>query len=66
MSELLVERLKTSVGKSIIIFLHNNFRFEGKLLNTDNRFIELLDFKSGKIKVVDISEIKELEVAQNG
>lgn len=62
MSELLKSRLKESEGKVILIFLHNNFRFTGKCLGSDEKYMELLDFKSNAIKVIEISQIKELEV----
>jgi len=64
MSEILAKRLLNSVGKGITIFLHNNFRFSGKLLNADEKYIELLDIKSNKLKIIDICEIKELEVEE--
>ena len=64
MSEIITNRLKESEGKTITIFLHNNFRFTGKCLGSDEKYIELLDFKTDNIKVVEISEIKELEVEE--
>lgn len=62
MSEIIQKRLKESRGKTITIFLHNNFRFTGKFLGSDEKYIEMLDYRTDAIKVIEISEIKELEV----
>ncbi len=58
------ERLKESVGKTIKIFLINNFHYEGKLTNLDETFLELLDFKTNSYKLIRVREIKEIEVRQ--
>lgn len=62
MSELIKKRVKESVGKVVLIFLKNNFRFEGKVTNTDEDYIEILDFRTNSYKILLISEIKELEI----
>jgi len=64
MSEILIKRLKESTSKEAIIFLKNGFRFQGKLLNSDEVYVELLDFKSDQIKVFPISEISELDIKE--
>jgi len=64
MSDVLKNRLRESEGKTITIFLHNNFRFTGKCLGSDENYVEILDYKIDKIKVIDISEIKDLEVGK--
>ena len=64
MSEIIKERLKESEGKEILIFLQNNFRFTGKCLKSDDDYLEMLDYKTNSIKVIRISEIKELEVRE--
>jgi len=64
MSDILIKRLKESEGKTVTIFLHNNFRYTGRCLASDERYIELLDYKINRIKVIDISEIKDLEVGE--
>ena len=62
MSEIIKERLKNSEGKEILVFLQNGFRFQGKCLNCDDRYVELLDYKTSSIKIIELNEIKELEV----
>lgn len=62
MSEIIIKRLKESEGKDITIFLHNNFRFTGKCRGSDEKYVEFLDYKTGRIMVKEICEIKELEV----
>ena len=62
MSELLNERVKNSVGKTVLIFLHNNFRYEGKVTGCDDVFLEILDFKTNSYKIIALGEIKEVEV----
>ena len=62
MNEVIVNRLKESEGKTILIFLHNDFRYTGKCLSSDEKYVEILDYKTNKIMVFDISEIKTLEV----
>ena len=64
MSEIMIKRLKESEGKEIKIFLHNDFKFEGKCRGSDEKYVEFLDYKSGKIMVKEIAEIKELEVKE--
>ena len=64
MSDIITRRLKESEGKTITIFLHNNFRFTGKCRNSDERYVEFLDYKTDKIMIKEISEIKELEVGE--
>ena len=62
MSELIKKRVNDSLGKIVLVFLKNNFRFEGKLTNTDDEFFEILDFKSNSFKLIRFDEIKEMEV----
>lgn len=64
MSELISERIKNSVGKTILIFLHNNFRYEGKVTGCDEIFLEILDFKTNSYKIIALNEIKEVEVKE--
>jgi len=64
MSEIIQKRLKESEGKTITIFLQNNFRFTGKCLNSDENYLEILDYKTDSIKVFKLAEIKELEIGK--
>lgn len=60
MEGILHEKLKTNVGKNIVIFLKNNFRFEGKLLNYDNKFIDIFDNHKNHSILINVLEIKEV------
>ncbi len=62
MSEIMKKRLEESRGKDIQIFLQNNFRYFGKLKDFDETYIEIFDYKSNSYKVIEIKDIKELEV----
>lgn len=62
MSELLRKRVSESVGKVAKVFLHNGFRYEGKITNYDETYLEVLDFKTNAYKILSFSDIKDLEV----
>lgn len=62
MSEIIKERLTNSIGKVVLIFLYNNFRYEGKVTNCDETYLEILDFKTNSYKLIALTEIKEVEV----
>ena len=61
-SELLVKRLKGSIGLEFILFLSNGFRFEGKIISCDDEFLEFYDIKKFRNKLVKLSEILECEL----
>ena len=59
------KRLADSQGKTIKIILKSNgWKYAGKLINFDDVYIELLDFVSNSYKVVEISDINNLEVKE--
>lgn len=59
------KRLKDSIGKTIKIILKSNgWKYEGKLTNFDDKYIELLDFVSSSYKVIDVNDISNLEVKE--
>lgn len=62
MRELIKESLSVSVGKTVLIFLKNGFRFEGKILGCDHEFVKIHDFKRNSVKLIKINEINEAEV----
>ena len=62
MSDILIERAKNSIGKEVKVFLRNGFRYAGKLTNADDKFIEVLDTVSKSYKLIEIIEIRDLEV----
>lgn len=64
MSELLIKKLSNSIGKNAVVFLKNGFRFECKILNSDEECIEIYDTKKFFNKLIAISEIAEVELKQ--
>ena len=61
MSEVIRERLKKSISSSAKIFLHNGFRYEGKITNCDNKYVELLEPKRG-YKIIEIKDISSIDI----
>ena len=61
-SELLVNKLKSSIGLKVILFTSNKFRYEGKLLGIDEEFVEIYDFRKLRNKLIKISEIIEGDI----
>lgn len=64
MSELIKERVKESVDKTMKIFLNNGFRYEGKIINSDEEYVQILDFKINKYKFIKFNDIKDCEVGE--
>ena len=64
MNEIIKKRLSESLGKRVKIFLNNNFRFAGKVLNVDDKFIEILDDVSSSYRIIDIDQINNMEVEE--
>ncbi len=62
MSEIIIERLKNSIGKVAKVFLHNGFRYEGKITNCDDKYVEVLDFKTNSYKLIEIIDIKDADI----
>jgi len=60
MSEIIVMRLKSSIGKYATIFLQNGFRFSGKITNCDDEYVELLEEKG--YKIILIKDISDLDI----
>lgn len=58
MSEILKKRLRESIGNKTKIFLHNGFKFEGRITNCDDKYVELLEERGYKIiELIDISDV---------
>ena len=62
MSEIIKKRVSESQGKDIKIFLHNGFRYAGKITNHDEKYVEILDYRSSSYKIIEFIDIKDLEV----
>ncbi|GAH37837.1 unnamed protein product [marine sediment metagenome] len=61
MSEIIIQRVKQSIGKYVTVFLKNGFRYEGKITNCDEDYVEILEEKYG-LKIIQLIDISELNV----
>jgi sRNA-binding regulator protein Hfq len=64
MSEIIKKRVSESLGKETKIFLHNGYRYAGKITNCDDKYVELLDYKTNSYKIIEIVDISDMEVSQ--
>lgn len=64
MSEIIKKRVSESIGKEIKIFLNNGWRYAGKITNCDEKYVELLDYKTSSYKIIEFNEIKDCEVRE--
>ena len=64
MNELIKERLKESVSKEVKIFLENGFRYVGKITNTDDEYVEIIDYKTNSYQLIKFKDINNAEVQQ--
>ena len=62
MSEIIKKRVSESIGKEIKIFLHNGWRYAGKITNCDDKYVEILDYKTSSYKIIEYCDIKDCEV----
>lgn len=62
MSELIKKEISLSIGREVLIFLKNGFRFEGLIVDCDKEFIHIKDAKKGSDKFAKIDEISEIEI----
>lgn len=60
----ITERIKQSIGKEVIIFLNNGFKYSGKVTNFDENKVEILRtyLEPSRYKIIDISDIKDMDV----
>ena len=63
MSDMIQKRLSDSISSSAKIFLHNGFKFEGKITNCDEKYVELLEPGRG-YKIIEIKDISNVEVKE--
>lgn len=61
-SELIIECLKQSKGMTILFFLNNGYRFEGKVLSCDGLYLKYFDSKKTCIRLQKLEEIQEAEL----
>jgi len=63
MSELVKQELEKNKEKVVLVFLKNGFRYRGKILDFDDSFVKILDFRSGE-EIIAISSIER--ISKNG
>lgn len=61
-SEIIKRDLKENINSKAIVFLHNGFRFNIKILDVDDEFLKAADIKKLCIKYFRISEIENIEL----
>ena len=61
MSEIIKKLVEENKSKVITLWLKNNFKFTGKLINSDETFIEILDHKTNSIRLINIDQISEIK-----
>ena len=59
MSELLKADIKKKLGFTVILYLKNNFRYSGILIDVDNEFVKLNDSRDG-IKLISLASIETI------
>ena len=64
MNEIIKKRASESIGKEIKIFLLNGFRYAGKITNTDEQYVELLDYRTNSYRIIRFDDIKDCEVSE--
>ena len=65
MEDLMKKKVKESISKDVKIILKDNgWKYEGKLIDSDEKYLELLDYKSNSYHIFDLNNIKDFEVKQ--
>ena len=62
MSEIIINRAKESIGKEAKVFLKNGFRYFGKITNSDEEWLEILDYKFNSYKLIRFDNILDVEI----
>lgn len=61
----MMRRLGESKDKIIkIIIKSNGWKYRGRLVNFDEKYVEILDFVSNNFKIIRIDDIRDLEVEE--
>ena len=65
MEDIMMRRLGESKDKIIkIIIKSNGWKYRGRLVNFDEKYVEILDFVSNNFKIIRIDDIRDLEVEE--
>lgn len=55
------EKMKSLIGKSVILYTKKGFRFQGEVKDFDGKFLDIFDQIKGKSKMINVDEIMEIE-----
>jgi small nuclear ribonucleoprotein (snRNP)-like protein len=55
------EKMRSLIGKRVIIYTKKGFRFEGLISDFDGKFLDIFDKIKNKSKMINIDEIIEIE-----
>ena len=64
MTNLLLEKLNNNKEKTVLIYLKNRFRYRGKVIQCDDIFLEIFDYKTQTTKLLNIIEIAEVNIEE--
>jgi small nuclear ribonucleoprotein (snRNP)-like protein len=57
----LEEKMKSLVGKKVVVYTKKGFRFGGDVQDFDGKFLDIFDEVRKKSKMINIDEIVEIE-----
>lgn len=60
------DSLSEEIGNKIVVFLSNNFKYEGELLAVDADFIKINDEKSNSVKIISKDSIVDISIRNKG
>ena len=52
--------------KQIKVFLKNGIVFVGIFVSQDDKFLQLVNFKDGKLKIINLDQISDMEMDVEG
>lgn len=65
MEDIMMKRLGESKDKVIKVILKSNgWKYRGRLVNFDEKYIEILDFVSNNFKIILVDDVSDLEVEE--
>lgn len=65
MEDILRKRIRESEGRDGKIILKNNYRYVGKITNTDDKYVEILDYRTNEYHVIEYDSIKDFVRSAN-
>lgn len=58
----IIKKLQESIGRQVIVFKKNNFRYEGYIRAVDDKFLVIFDIREKKTKFISLDSIEDIEV----